>query len=60
LRAQMTKPTFYRYRKVFLAYGIDIALVQESTKSNVIPLVRYLEATPADIPQWAYDKGLVA
>jgi II/X family phage/plasmid replication protein len=56
----MTKPTFYRYRKVFLAYGIDIALVQESTKSNVIPLVRYLEATPADIPQWAYDKGLVA
>lgn len=60
LRAQMTKATFYRYRTAFLPYGIDIGLVQESSKSNVVPLVRYLEAIPASIPDWAYEKGLVA
>lgn len=60
LRATMSKTAFYRWRKQLLAYGIDISVVQPSTKSNVIPLVRYLEAVPASIPDWAYEKGLVA
>lgn len=58
LKQIMTKPTFYRVRKQLLAYGIDIAVVNE--KNNIIPLIRYLEAQPVGIPDWAYEKGLVA
>ena len=54
----MTKPTFYRVRKQLLAFGIDIAVVNE--KNNIIPLIRYLEAEPVGIPDWAYEKNLVA
>jgi II/X family phage/plasmid replication protein len=60
LRQSYSKAQFYRYRKAMIQYGIDISLIQEKEKSNVIPLIRYLEATPAEIPQWAYDKDLVA
>ena len=60
LRAILPKNTFYRYRRQMFDYGIDISILQDSTRSNVVPLIRYLEATPADIPQWAYDKDLVA
>lgn len=60
MRTEYKKPTFYRHRKALLAYGIDIAVTQESTRSNIVPLYRVLEALPAEIPQWAYDKGLVA
>lgn len=60
LRQIMSKSAFYRWRTQMLAYGIDISIVQDSERSNVVPLIRYLEAMPADIPQWAYDKKLVA
>lgn len=60
LRKILPKNTFYRYRRQMLEHGIDISLIQEKEKSNVIPLIRYLEAVPAEIPQWAYDKDLVA
>ena len=60
LRKSFSKTSFYRYRKQFLEYGIDIAILQEKERSNVIPLIRYLEATPASIPAWAYEKRLVA
>jgi II/X family phage/plasmid replication protein len=60
LRQTYSKAQFYRYRKAMLQYGIDISILQEKEKSNVIPLIRYLEAVPAQIPQWAYDKDLVA
>lgn len=60
LRAMLSKSAFYRWRKLMLEHGIDISLLQEKEKSNVIPLIRYLEAVPAEIPQWAYDKNLVA
>lgn len=58
LKKIMTKPTFYRVRKQLMAFGIDIAVVNE--KNNIIPLIRYLEAEPVGIPDWAYEKGLVA
>ena len=58
LKQIMTKPTFYRVRKQLLAFGIDIAVVNE--KNNIIPLIRYLEAEPVGIPDWAYEKNLVA
>lgn len=60
LRSILPKNTFYRYRRQMLEYGIDISILQDSTRSNVVPLIRYLEAMPAEIPQWAYDKDLVA
>jgi len=60
LKNILPKNTFYRYRRQLLAYGIDIATVSPKEKSNVIPLVRVLEAKPVGIPDWAYEKGLVA
>jgi II/X family phage/plasmid replication protein len=61
LRSILTKATYYRHRKALLEYGIDIALRKETKKrpSNVVPLIRILEAQPASIPQWAFDQGLV-
>ena len=60
LRAQMSSSAFYRWRRQMLAYGVDLLIVQNPEKSNVVPMVRLLEARPAEIPQWAYDRGLVA
>lgn len=59
-RESLCRQTFYRHRKELLEYGIDINLaVDKEDRSNVVPLVRILEAKPADIPAWAYDLGLV-
>jgi II/X family phage/plasmid replication protein len=60
LRSDLSKPTYYRHRKEFLEYGIDIAIARESFGcSNIVPLVRVLEAVPAEIPHWAFNQGLV-
>ncbi|MEL86381.1 Replication-associated protein G2P [Salmonella enterica] len=54
------KNTFYRHRRDLIAYGIDINFYCESPDSNnVIPLIRILEAKPAEIPSWMYEKGLI-
>jgi II/X family phage/plasmid replication protein len=60
LRQSLPKNTFYRYRRTFLEHGIDISIVHDKHRNNIVPLVRYLEAQPAEIPQWAYEKNLVA
>lgn len=60
LRQSLPKNTFYRYRRQFLEHNIDISIINEKQRNNIIPLVRYLEAQPAEIPVWAYQKGLVA
>lgn len=60
LKQIMTKPTFYRVRKQLEKYGIDIATASPKEKTNVIPLIRVLEAKPVGIPDWAYEKKLVA
>ena len=61
LRQDLPKMTYYRYRKELLEFGIDISNVQDVDKplDNVVPLVRVLEALPASIPDWAYEKKLV-
>jgi II/X family phage/plasmid replication protein len=56
----LSRPTFYRYRTQLLKYGVDISTKSPKEKSNVIPLIRVLEAKPVGIPDWAYEKGLVA
>ena len=62
LRQILSRPTFYRYRKQLKEYDIDISILRDVEKepSNVIPLIRVLEAVPAGIPDWAYEQGLVA
>lgn len=58
LRALFPKNTFYRYRRELLSHGIDISIKQPSKPDNVIPLMRILEAVPAQIPDWAYGTDL--
>lgn len=60
LKAILPSKTFYRYRNQLREYGIDISTASPKEKTNVIPLVRILEAKPVGIPDWAYEKGLVA
>lgn len=60
LKSVLSRPTFYRYRKQILEYGIDISTKSPKEKNNVIPLIRVLEAKPVGIPDWAYEKRLVA
>lgn len=60
LRGILPSRTFYRHRKELLTFGIDINFYCETPdKNNIIPMVRVLEARPAEIPQWIYDKGLI-
>lgn len=53
LRAMLPRRTFYRYRSELLPHGIDIAVQQGPDRSNVVPLVRVIEAVPAQVPDWA-------
>lgn len=60
LRGILPKPTYYRHRKGLLAYGINIDFQETATpQSNVVPLIRVLEAVPASVPDWAFDLGLI-
>jgi II/X family phage/plasmid replication protein len=58
LRSMFPRPTFYKFRKELLAHGIDIATVQQQEGSNVVPMIRFLEAVPAGIPEWAIGTPL--
>jgi II/X family phage/plasmid replication protein len=60
LKSVFTHRTFYRVRKEMEKYGIDISTKSPKEKNNVIPLIRVLEAKPVGIPDWAYEKNLVA
>lgn len=52
--------TYYRSKTGLQKYGIDISSKPPKEKSNVVPLIRVLEAKPVGIPDWAYEKNLVA
>ncbi len=59
-REMLSKPTFYKHRAHLLQHGIDINItVEKVDRSNVVPLVRVLEAKPVQIPDWAFELGLV-
>ena len=59
LRAMLPKATYYRHRVALLElHNIDIALHRENSgQSNVIPLIRVLQAQPVSVPDWAYELG---
>ncbi|EGE1310541.1 Replication-associated protein G2P [Escherichia coli] len=60
LRGILPSRTFYRHRKELLTFGIEINFYCETPdKNNIIPMIRVLEARPAEIPQWIYEKGLI-
>ena len=51
MRSMMSKATFYRHRaELKEILNIDIALPPKKAQSNVIPLLRPLEAKPASVP----------
>jgi len=60
LRSSLSKATFYRHRAELLSLGIDINIrCDRRDDSNVVPMIRVLEAVPAAIPQFFFDRGLV-
>jgi II/X family phage/plasmid replication protein len=60
LRNMLSKSAYYRHRSELKEFGINIDLRPESTrKSNVVPLIRILEAKPASIPNFAFERGLI-
>ncbi len=58
LRGILSRRSFYRYRAQLLVHGIDIATVQSREASNVVPLIRILEAVPVGVPEWAVGTPL--
>jgi II/X family phage/plasmid replication protein len=61
LRAMYPSKTFYRYRGQLLPLGVDISIRQpHEDRSNVVPLVRVLEAIPCGPPEWARGTSLLA
>ncbi|MGC4009504.1 MAG: phage/plasmid replication protein, II/X family [Pseudomonas sp.] len=49
----LSRPTYYRHRKYFLDLGIDINIrCDRRDDTNVIPMIRVLEAKPAAIPSF--------
>lgn len=61
LKQLLSVATYKRHRKALRDYGIDISIIQESKpQNNIIPMISYLEVVPMGIPDWAYEKHLVA
>lgn len=58
LRGILSNGAFYNLRNKLLPHGIDVSICQPKEASNVVPLVRVLEAKPAPIPDWAYGTPL--
>lgn len=60
LKDMMPNGTYYRHREVLMTFGIDINIrCDRRDDSNVVPMIRVLEAVPAKIPQFFFDKNLV-
>lgn len=61
LRQLLAQNTFYRHRRALLEYGIELnANCLAPEHNNVVPMMRIIEAVPVAIPDWAYERGLIA
>jgi II/X family phage/plasmid replication protein len=62
LRLLYPRATWYRYRRdIMVAIGLDISLPPPKTRpdmSNVVPLLRVIEAKPMGVPAWAIGTDL--
>jgi len=60
LRCELSKATYYRHRKELQTLGINIDLRPEKKRAtNVVPLIKVLEANQAELPVWAFEQGLI-
>jgi len=59
----LPRATFYRHRKELLEFDVDVTFPMrtddETDYSNVIPLLRVLEAKPVEVPDWAFEHKLI-
>jgi II/X family phage/plasmid replication protein len=58
VRGSMPKATFYKRRSQLIPFGVDIAVAVPNHRSNVVPLIRYVEAVAAAVPEWAIGTPL--
>jgi hypothetical protein len=54
VRSLMTKPTFYRYRKALLDYGIDIS---DERPAQIQTKIRTVEIQPLAAPDWYWKQA---
>jgi len=61
LKDKLSWATYSRHRKELKTYGINIDLRcdRAANTSNVVPLIRVLEAKPAAIPALFFERGLI-
>lgn len=60
LRSMMSRATYSRHRKELKEFDINIDLKPASCeKTIVVPMLRILEAKPAEIPTWAFQQRLI-
>ncbi|WP_181591874.1 phage/plasmid replication protein, II/X family [Pseudomonas luteola] len=55
----ISRTTFWRHRSELMKYGIDISVrADKRPESNVVPMIRVLEAKPAAIPAFFFERTL--
>lgn len=60
LQNMLANGTYYRHRALLKEFGIDIHVRCDTRPdSNVIPMIRVLEAKPAAIPNFFFERNLV-
>jgi II/X family phage/plasmid replication protein len=59
LRDVLSRSVFYSHRTILKEHFIDISLPPRDLKTNVVPLLRKIEAKPAKMPQWSESVGLI-
>ncbi|MFZ5961276.1 phage/plasmid replication protein, II/X family [Pseudomonas knackmussii] len=60
LKDMLPNGTYYRHRSALMEFGIDINIrCDRRDDSNVIPMIRVLEAKPAAIPEFFFEKKLI-
>lgn len=56
----ISKATRYRHRADLMEFGIDINIrCDRREDSNVVPMIRILEAKPAAIPAFFFERGMI-
>lgn len=60
LKEMISNGTYYRHRTELMQLGIDINIrCDRRDDSNVVPMIRILEAKPAAVPSFFFDRGLI-
>lgn len=53
VRERLSRPTFYRYRKALLAFGLDIA---DEAPASIATIVREVEICAVSAPDWHWSR----